>query len=53
MIFQNWAEREPDVGYSGQDYGVIANGYRSGSWYYITPGQWDDVGNGSNYFICE
>ena len=59
VTYQNWGEGEPDsdrVGHE-QDYGIIANGYRKGSWYNIAPGQWDDIDNDDStnrgYFICE
>lgn len=50
--YENWGEGEPDDAYGGQEVGVIANGERSGSWYHISRGQWDDVSN-SGPFICE
>lgn len=57
VTYTNWGENEPDNIDGGQDYGVICTGYRSGSGYYVEPGQWDDIAaNGetaSGYFICE
>lgn len=56
VTYSNWSPDEPD-NLSGQDYGVICNGTRSGSGYYIAPGQWDDISSTDStnygYFICE
>lgn len=60
VSYTNWGSGEPDDLLDkgdGQDYGVICSGYRSGSGYYIEPGQWDDIAvNGetaSGFFVCE
>ncbi len=52
VSYTNWGANEPD-NLGSQSVGIIANGVRSGSSYYIEKGQWDDNGNRSYYFICE
>lgn len=62
VTYTNWAVSQPDNEKTSSDteqnYGVIFSGYRSGTGYYIEPGQWDDVENDysedrAGFFVCE
>ena len=50
--YSNWGDGEPDNS-GGQDYGAIVLNEYIGTDWHIRPGQWDDLGNELNYFICE
>lgn len=58
VTYTNWGSGEPDNDQgNGQDYGVMCTGTRSGYYFNIQPGQWDDLANddgtASGFFICE